>query len=139
MAYSAKLKKYELLCKTSLKSNEDHDCGVKAIAMVGRVSYKEAVKLCAEHGRKPGEGMYNTQIEIILYQMGFNVQPVTKLYQKNGSKYTPKTIGKRLKVGYYLAYVNGHVLPIINGEIFDWTEGRKHHINSAVKIVRRKS
>ena len=135
MGEEAKRKKYELICKAS---NEAKDCAVKAVSMAGRVSYKEAHEFCRLQGRRTNRGMFNYQIYNTFVEMGFELQKVENLYQKNGCRYTPKTIGQRLKTGYYIAYVNGHVLPVINGTVFDWTSGRKHRIYEAFKIVKKR-
>ena len=139
MAESAKFKKYEMVRKSSKKSQERNDCSVKAVSMAGRVSYKEAHRRCAEHGRINNKGMMNSQINSTLEDLGFELQLIENLYQKNGSKYTPKTIGKRLKAGYYIVYVKGHVFPVINGTVFDWSANRQHRIYQAYKIVRKRT
>lgn len=136
MSESAKSKKYNLLCETSRKSSDRNDCAVKAVAMIGRVSYKKAYELCKAQGRRDGHAMNNGKINQTFANMGFDVQQVENLYQKNGCRYTPKTIGQRLKTGYYILYVKGHVIPLINGTTFDWTSGRRHRIFIAFKIVR---
>ena len=136
---SAKNKKYQMVCKSSIRSKERNDCCVKALSMAGRVTYNVAHKICKENGRVDGKGMYDWQLHNSLRTMGFELETVENLVQKNGSRYTPKTIGSKLKTGYYIVYVNGHVLPVINGEVFDWTNNRKHRVNLAFKVVRKRS
>ena len=79
------------------------------------------------------------QILLAARSHGFDLTPVKKLVQKNGSRYTPLTIGDKLKGGYFLAFVSRHVLGVVNGTVFDWTEGRRHHITEAWKVTRSRA
>ena len=122
---------------------ETNDCTVIAVALTCRVTYKRAHKAMWAQGRKPGRGAYSDQYLDAVQTLGFRADKVTNrggnpLRQPNGSKYTPKTIGNRLKRGYYLVQVSGHCLTVINGEVQDWTDGRNHHIKHAWKITRPK-
>ena len=118
---------------------ETNDCFVIATSIVCRMTYKAAHELCAKYGRKEGRGLHTQPILRAVESMGFSVEPVKRLKQKNGSKFTPKTIGDKLKRGYYLCFCRGHVFAVVNGDVEDWTEGRKHFIKSAYKIVRKRS
>jgi hypothetical protein len=49
--------------------------------------------------------------------------------QFNGdSKGTMSTIGKRFPRGKFLVFVRGHVAALVDGEVQDWTEGRRHRV-----------
>jgi len=121
------------------KQDEKNDCSVIATSIVCRTTYKEAHAACAAHGRKSKQGMYTSSILKAIRSLGFSVEPVKRLKQKNGSRFTPKTIGDKLKRGYYICSCNDHVFAVVNGDVEDWTEGRKHYINEAYKIVRTRS
>lgn len=132
------MNKYEKIKKSRLP-NETNDCSVVAVAVACRLDYKKAHTACAAMGRKNRGGMTQMNILITIRQLGFDLEGVTKLYQKNGSKFTPKTIGNKLKRGYYIAFVKGHVLPVVNGEVIDWTSGRNHRILNAYKVTKTRS
>jgi len=131
--------KYDKIKRSRYRAqiNDRNDCSVVSIALACRVSYKEAHLECWEHGRKNRHGMLTPDILEVARDLGFHVIPVARMVQSNGSKYTPKTIGQKLKAGYYLVFCRGHVFTVINGAVHDWTQGREHHITSAYKIVRK--
>ena len=129
-----KADKYEKLKKARYrkKLNETNDCSVMAIAIACRLSYKAAHDLMAEYGRRPRKGVHNFQILAAAKSLGFELTEV-----KNVDKgFTACTIGNKCKAGYYMAFVRGHVLGVVNGTVFDWTEGRRHRINLVYKVTR---
>lgn len=133
---NAKTKRYELIKRSSNKAGEYNDCTVKAVAMACRVSYKDAHAACKRLGRRDRRGMVSMSVLLVARHLGFNVTPVKNLKQKNGSKFTAMSVGVKCKGGYYMAFVNGHVLPVVNGVVYDWTNGRKHHVKEVWKITR---
>jgi len=133
--------KYQKMKKSRYRKqlNEANDCSVIAIALVCRLTYKEAHSRCCHMGRKARKGMTNWNILLTAKYGNFNMELVKNLRQKSGSLYTPKTIGEKLKRGYYLCFCNGHVLSVINGHVHDWTNGRQHRITEAWKVTRIQS
>ncbi len=136
-----KADKYESLKKSRYRKaqNEHNDCSVMAIAIACRLSYKQAHETMARMGRVNRKGVSNMSILLAARSHGFELTPVKNLKQKSGSKFTPKTIGGKLKGGYFLAFVNKHVLGVVNGTVFDWTENRQHHIYEAWKVTRART
>lgn len=126
-------------CRYRKQMNERMDCAVKAIAIVCRLTYKSAHVTLSQLGRKNGRRTPRPLILSAARVAGFEVTPVTRLRQKSGSKFTPKTIGNKLKRGYYLAFINGHVISVVNGTVHDWTAGRNHHITEAYKVTRKRA
>jgi len=116
--------------------NETMDCGVIAMAIVARMTYKEAHHATTDVGRRHKRGMRTSMLVKAIRNEGFTVEPVPKMVQKNGCKYTPKTIGKKLKNGYYLCVTTSHFFAVVNGTVEDWTNGRRHHVMYAYKVVR---
>jgi hypothetical protein len=116
--------------------NERNDCSVLAIAIAARMKYKDAHELCASAGRRTGHRFHAMRAVNKLAAEGYCVESVGNLVQKNGSAYTPKTIGNKLKRGYYMCWIRGHVFAVVNGEVEDWTNNRKHRITKAVKITK---
>jgi len=136
-----KADKYKVLKKARYRKaqNETNDCSVMAIAIACRLSYKQAHETMARMGRRNRQGVSNMSILLAARSHGFELTPVKNLKQKSGSKFTPKTIGQKLKSGYYMVFVNRHVLGVVNGTVFDWSEGRQHHINEAWKVTRARA
>ncbi|MCK4870780.1 MAG: hypothetical protein KAS93_06695 [Gammaproteobacteria bacterium] len=131
--------RYTKIKRSRLAKNDNNNCSVIATSIACRVSYFKAHAACANFGRKDGHGMNNMNILLAAKQLGVELTPVTNrngkpLLQKNGSKFTPKTIGKRLKSGYFLAFVHAHVFAVVNGEVEDWTDGRAHHIYEVWRV-----
>jgi len=116
--------------------DETNDCSVIALSIVGRMTYKKAHELCKANGRIHRKGMFTHQTVNMLRNLGFTVERVKNLKQENGSKFTPKTIGNKLKTGYYLCAVRAHIFAVVNGDVEDWSEGRQHHIVDAYKVTR---
>lgn len=49
-------------------------------------------------------------------------------------KGTISTIGRRYPRGVFLVFVRGHVAAMIDGEVLDWTAGRRHRVIKLVRI-----
>lgn len=120
---------------------DNNNCSVIAISIVCRVSYVRAHKACEYQGRKKGHGQHSSVTRAIIKDhFHCELTPVLNrngkpLRQKNGSKYTPKTIGKRCKSGYFLVSVDGHIFAVVNGQVEDWTNNRNHHITSVYRVT----
>ena len=126
---------------TSIGINEKMDCAVIAIAAVCNLSYEESHKLCKKHGRKDRHGMYMENIISAIYAAGYKVEKfrpnLSMILQENGCRYTPKSIHKfyeKYPHDSYLCSTSGHIFALINGNVIDWTEGRKHYINEFYKV-----
>lgn len=153
------MNKYEIMQQEASLKYETNDCTVKALAIAGNMSYSHAHDICKKRGRKAHGGLdlkdhlncfldAGLEVNMIYDSHGGHAtmsikNPCNELYwlapditQPNGSRYTPKTITRICKDGNYIAYTRGHVLSIIDGEVQDWTEGRKHHIKALFKIER---
>ena len=111
--------------------NEINDCGVKACAITARVPYEAAWVACRREGRRDRHGMRLFALIDAIKSLGCNVEEIPTPRQPNGSGYTCKTIGKALKRGYYLVYVNKHFLAVVNGQVQDWS----YDTNKRVKFV----
>jgi len=135
------MKRFEKIKKSRYrkKLNESNDCVVIAIAIAARMTYEKAHGICEFQGRKKGKGIHTEHVLKHLKVIGFKIEKVKNLRQKNGSRYTPKTIGDRLKRGYYIIRKNRHAIAVVNGVVEDWTSGRQHHIKDAFKITRIRS
>jgi hypothetical protein len=133
--------KYETLKKARYRKqlNETNDCSVFALAIACRLTYKKAHTHLKVFGRRNRKGLDTFTILRAAMALGFEVKEVTNLTQNNGCGYTVKTVGNKLKSGYHLVFVSGHVLGVVNGDTYDWSQGRQHHIKSAYKITKKRS
>lgn len=122
--------KYNEARKESNYIRENNDCSVIALSMVYDKSYSEIHRLLSHLGRKQGRG-FNTITAI--KTLGRASKPIYPK-QPNGSLYTIKTIVDILPVGKFLIFTKGHVLACIDGEIYDWTEDRKHRVIKVIEI-----
>lgn len=124
--------------------NERADCCVKALAVSRQISYMAAHKMCAKWGRKNRQGMYNKHI-YGMFQTEYNAErlpehEMDRLRQSIGVKnLTPNNIGKALqRCGYgqwrFFALVRRHAFGIDQGQVIDWTEGRKHQIFALIPV-----
>jgi len=113
-----------------------NDCSVIAISIVCRTTYKAAFIACEKVGRKPKGGLSSIYIGFVAKSLGFNLEVIAGLKQKNGSNYTAKTIGDKLKKGYYLVFTSDHVFAVVNGDVEDWTKNRKHTVTDVYKVIR---
>jgi len=132
-------KRYAKIKRSRLAKNDNNNCSVIATSIACRVSYFKAHAACASSGRKDGHGLSNEGVLLAAERLGCELAPVTNrngkpLLQKNGSKFTPKTISKRLKSGYFLCFVHSHVFSVVNGQVEDWTNNRAHHIYEVWRV-----
>lgn len=114
--------------RRSAELGEDNDCSVKAVALACGLPYDAAHAAFEDAGRRHGRGVLTPQIFKALKVLKINTQPISHLRQPNGSRYTPRTISRLLPFGRYLVYTRGHVFALVDGQVLDWTKGRKHHI-----------
>jgi len=120
------------------KNNETNDCSVIATSIVARATYKAAHEACHASGRQARRGLCQHGIVHAVRSFGMTVERISNPRQKNGSKFTPKTIGSKFKRGYYICFVNNHVFALVNGDVEDWTQGRQHHITDVYKVIRKR-
>ena len=133
-------KRYEKACKSRLAKADRNNCAVIATSIVARVPYNVAYNKYKEFGRKNGRGVYTPIIHNVINQLGCELTEITNkngkpLKQKNGYNYTVNTIAERLKHGYYLVCVKDHCLAVVNGVVEDWTEGRRHRVESVYRVT----
>lgn len=123
-------------CIFKKRLKENNDCAVIAIAVACKITYKKAHSICKKLGRKNGRGLRTFTILQAIKKAGYEIEFNTfGLKQPNGSKYTPKTIERAVKLnGMYLAFTGDHVFAIKEKEVICWCKNRSLHINRLVKI-----
>lgn len=118
--------------KTDSKSNnEKNDCAVKAVAIVTNMPYPDIHERMAANGRVPRKG---TPMSVTLATLkGLNVW-AERVPVPIGMT-TVNRIGTRyLRKGRYLVRTSRHILAVVNGEVMDWTDGRRHRPLEVYKI-----
>lgn len=128
---------------------EARDCSVIAIAVVCGITYQQAREVCAQHGRKPKEGMTAHAILQAVRYLGFNATRIdleefkSRLPEghrralKNLTTYHPRRFpGLFPKDKAYLAFSYAHVTAISGGEAKDWAAGRSKRITSIYEVTK---
>jgi len=117
------------IAKESKRLNEKRDCAVRAVTAISNLPYHYVHKAFADSGRIRGHVTQFTVTEKTLKKLNIWIEPHT---------FTAKTIvslGKELpKKGRYLVRTSGHILAAVDGEIMDWTKGRRHRIKQVYKV-----
>ena len=128
---------FEKVKNESFKANESNDCAVKAIAIACNVPYKVAHKALANLGRRNRRGTLNSTIHTAIKQLGFNLECIT--FKVKAKTVTTLAADRAVKDGFFVAFVRGHIAAIVNGQIEDWTEGKRHRVRLVYKITPSKS
>lgn len=131
---------FNSLCNETVARNEKNDCSVKAVALVCGVSYDVAHAEMAKQGRKNGRGAQTTAIELACIALGKRIEPINPKHKiaaypgvhknlQNVTTHHPARFPDVWKDGKtYLAYIRGHVLAIVDGQVHDWTLGRAKRV-----------
>jgi len=135
------MKRYDKITKSRFRKqqNETNDCVVVAIAIAARMTYEKAHGICKYQGRKNRHSVQTIYVIEHLVKLGYTITEVPKLIQKSGSRYTAKTIGKRLKNGYYILRGNHHAAACVNGTVEDWSNNSKRTIYQAFKVTKTRA
>lgn len=111
-------KKTELGYSVLSESEDDNDCGVRALEVALDITYQEAFEFLASQGRVPGDGMPMRW----LYSYERYKEPLFGFLIK------PHRFGRRLRVkrrqqafseGCWLVLVTGHIFAIKDGVVYD--------------------
>ena len=97
---------YDRAASHPLNVVERNTCTVVATAIAADVPYERAYSLCKLHGRKRNRGMPRGRVREVIRALGCKVTRVVEpgfasLVRPGGARYTPKTIGRRLKHGVF--------------------------------------
>lgn len=129
------MNEYQIM-RDSKPTDRKNDCGIIAVAIATQSSYEHVEKLFAELGRKLNRGVYIYQIVAacrILTGLDTIKSDIAER-QRNGSRYTMKTIGKQYPRGRYILTCDGHVAALVDGQVMDWTAGRRHRVISVIRV-----
>lgn len=117
------------LKRESDKFGETNDCAVRAVAAVTNTPYDLTWKAFMHLGRKSRKG---TPFHITLRVLK-SLGVLAELKPKPAK--TVRTLKRVLpKKGRFLVRTAGHILPCVNGEVIDWTDGRLNRVKEFWEI-----
>ena len=133
---------YKTKTQDSEQHGETNDCSVIALSIVAECSYAKALKAMTDAGRKPRKGATLDQMLTAAASLGIdlecvyasNVEWVRQVYGKP----TMRTVARRFNTPnkHFLAFVRGHVAAFRDGEVADWTNGRRHQVQAVFEVGR---
>ena len=115
-------------------------CTVIATAVAFEQPFKEVQSYFFKLGRKRNRGfaIYNYMNEICK-KYKYKHEIIT-LYDKDevreifGVGLTPNNVADYLDLSTYLIGVNEHIFTLKNGIVEDWTKGRKHQVETIIRV-----
>lgn len=145
--------RYESCVRAGNKMRDGGFCGVIALATALQIPFKKAFYLLEAKGRKKGKGSSPQAMFEIIEELGFKVEIIQckrnlhyrgddRKFLKLDEQYDDRiktviTAQKHLpKTGKYICFVGSHVLTIRNGNVEDWSEGRKNQIVMIWKVTK---
>jgi len=122
----------DLHLEDSLGLNEDKDCAVRAVAIVSGETYRSVHAAFARAGRRPRKATSFFITCSALVRLGLKIENVRAQFKAK----TIVTLGRELpKKGSFLIRVKQHILAAVDGEILDWTDGRRHRITEIWEVT----
>jgi hypothetical protein len=144
--------KYSLLTATSKSLNEDNDCGVRAMAVATGESYEDCHAAFELAGRKHRGSSYHYMYPQVADMLGYDLKPIWRsgdyASEKNLLYTHPKFLHLNVCPPEYswvpkcktpisterniprnikcIMIVQGHAIGIRDGEVHDWTNGKRH-------------
>lgn len=122
---------YKQARKESRRLNETKDCAVVAVAVATNTPYDVIRQMMKKHGRRYRQGTPFWITRKVLEDLGVLVIEQEGLF-------SARTIGSLKKElpskGRFLIRTYSHILACVNGEVCDWTDGRRHRIKETYEI-----
>lgn len=126
---------------------ETNDCTVRALAAASGATYNDAHAALAKHGRPHRKGPPAKRVYAhgryhidcpALRKAALDLGCTWKVLEP--AEYQAKTMttatrDRRLAKGHFICMVRGHVAAVVNGEVIDWTDGRRHRIKEVYELV----
>jgi len=143
-----KTQAFETLKNESRKYGETNDCGVIALAACCRVDYSTAHGALRREGRKFGKGTYMSAFHRAANALGYKTDDgqfrnfaggtrLSSIVRRKGSGLTVSTAPKWLpRRGVFVLVTARHVLTMVNGNVIDWSAGRKHRITNIYEVTK---
>lgn len=123
---------YAKIDEASRRYGERLDCVARSIAVACGVTYEEAHAMLTKCGRKRRSRTKDHVTRRALRLLGFAMVQ----YPVKGR--TVRTVERELPVGRrFIVRVNGHMLPVRGGKVWDWSAGRLFRVREVLEIVPR--
>lgn len=122
------IQQYSELRNVSKEHRERNDCTVIALALLTGTEYKEAHQAMKLAGRKNRcAAKHGTVRKVLGKQRKIITWPVDAK--------TAITLPRELpSEGMFLVQMTGHVAAFINGELCDWTEGKRKKVKAVYRV-----
>ena len=122
---------YQKVSRLSEMVRENNDCSVRAVSILCDVPYKVAHRALQWVGRKNRKGASKLQIEWAIEKLGFCTEEV----QTYSSTVAQLESDPNVQKGYYYVLVKGHIASVVNGQVEDWTRGRRHRVLTVSRVT----
>ena len=110
--------------------DEKNDCAVKAVAIVANHPYKCTHRLFVTGGRKKRKPTEWRLTKLVLKLLGCHVKRTRQFDAR-----TIRALEKQLPAkGRFLIRTSNHILAVIDGKVFDWTQGRLHRVCEVYEV-----
>lgn len=112
-------------------------CTINALVGISGEDWATSTYLLVETAKElgfplPGLGMRVSQHRACLKMLGYETSTFLPV------KKTVRTFSRHYTSGVFLLYTGGggHVVPVVNGAVLDWTDGRLNRIWRAYKVTK---
>lgn len=120
---------------TPSATGERRNCGPVALMLTTGEPYDKVHKALREQGRRTNRATHGWQLMHAGSALGYNLKRLT-LRKPNGGKYTVRTVLDALKPkGNYILYIHDHFVPVVAGEVRDWTAGSLHRVKWVYEVT----
>ena len=121
---------YKTIRKESDRMKERKDCAVTAVTAISNLPYAYVHRVFEECGRKRCHGTRFDITKKVLRKLNIWIDR-TKEFEAR----TIVSLARELpRKGRFLIQTRGHILAAVDGEIMDWTKGRRHRIRKIHKV-----
>ena len=119
--------------RESRLKNENKDCAVRAVSIATDYEYDSAHYVFQLCGRRPRKGTPWEVTEKAVRLLEHRMIDVTHQFESR----TVRTLEREMRwvKGKFLVRVYRHVLPVVDGRVFDWTKGRRHRVKAVYKLI----
>ena len=125
--------KFNTLCESSKRHGEKNDCAVKAVALAADRHYDEAHEALRKLGRRNRQGTYIHQTLAAIKTFGCDVVDVTDRFRGAKTNISAKKVLPRK--GTFLIRNPRHILAMVDGEIIDWSDGRRKRVDRIYQVL----
>jgi hypothetical protein len=121
----------DVLCE-SKRHNEHKDCAVRAVAVATDYEYDDVHYAFSICGRVPRRGTRWEITEKVVKLLRHRMIDVTHQFKAR----TVRTLEREMRhhTGRYIVRVNRHLLPVVDGKVHDWSQGRLHRIIAVYRL-----